>query len=50
MLVTRFNKLPKWAETRLSAGSPNQIEKWGERLLVAKSLREVFDDEADVNG
>ncbi len=45
LLVTRFKKLPKWAETRLADGTPNQIENWGERLLTAKTLREVFSEE-----
>ncbi len=42
MLVRRFKKLPKWAEVRLASASHEEIEGWGERLLEANTLREVF--------
>ena len=42
MLVRRFKELPKWAEVRLASASRREMEDWGERLLDAKTLREVF--------
>ncbi len=42
MLVRRFRKLPKWAEVRLASAGRKDLEAWGERLLDAKTLRDVF--------
>ncbi len=42
MLVRRFKKLPKWAEARLASATHHEIEAWGEQLLEADTLREVF--------
>ncbi len=46
LLIRRFKRLPKWAEARLAASSPHDVEQWGERLLEAKTLREVFADDS----
>jgi hypothetical protein len=42
ILQHRFKKLPKWVADKLATATPAQIEKWGERLLEAESLRAVF--------
>ncbi len=42
LLVRRFKKLPKWAEDKLGKATALQLEAWGNRLLEAKTLREVF--------
>jgi hypothetical protein len=38
----RFGTLPEWAEARLSASSPSEIEVFGLRLLDAESLEDLF--------
>lgn len=42
-LTRRFGELPDWAETRLQEAPPDQLELWGERLLEAGRLEEVFE-------
>ncbi len=44
-LTRRFGELPDWAETRLQEAPPEQLELWGERLLEASRLVEVFESE-----
>lgn len=41
-LIRRFGALPGWAELRLIDAEPAQLEAWGERVLEAPSLDEVF--------
>ena len=41
-LIRRFKALPVWAEAKLAAAEPMQLEAWGERVLEAKTLEEVF--------
>ncbi len=43
LILRRFKRIPKWAEAQLAASTPEQIEKWGLRLLDAPTLRGVFD-------
>lgn len=43
--MQRFGELPDWAETRLQEAPPEQLELWGERLLEASRLVEVFESE-----
>jgi hypothetical protein len=38
----RFGPIPAWAQERLSALSPPQLEDLGERLLDAASLDQLF--------
>lgn len=42
LILRRFKRIPKWAEAQLAASTPEQIEKWGLRLLDAPTLRDVF--------
>ena len=46
LLTRRFGPLPEWAERRLKAAEPAQLEAWGERVLEVKTLEEVFVDES----
>lgn len=45
-LIRCFGTLPAWAEAKLTAAHPAQLEMWGERVLEAKRLEEVFVDES----
>jgi predicted transposase YdaD len=38
LLRRRFGELPDWAESRLRAASPEQLERWAERVLEVQSL------------
>lgn len=42
-LMKRFGELPRSVSDRLGVAQPEQIECWGERVLDARSLSEVFD-------
>jgi flagellar biosynthesis/type III secretory pathway protein FliH len=42
-LIKRFGDVPEWAQQRLDAADTAQLESWGEKLLDAKSLQDVFD-------
>jgi hypothetical protein len=42
LLTRRFGPLPEAAMNRLQAGGPEQLECWGERLLSASTLDDVF--------
>ena len=42
LLEKRFGKLPQSAEQKLQQASPEELEVWGERLLDAKNLDDVF--------
>ena len=41
-LRRRFGPLPDWVESRLAQASPAELERWGERVLEAHTLAEVF--------
>jgi Domain of unknown function (DUF4351) len=43
-LRTRFGELPAAAVARVEGAEMAVLERWGERVLTAKSLAEVFDD------
>ncbi len=45
LLTRRFGPLPEWAERRLKAAEPAQLEQWGERVLEAATLEAVLADE-----
>lgn len=42
-LLKRFGQLPQSVSDRLDKAQPEQIECWGERLLDARRLSDVFD-------
>jgi hypothetical protein len=42
-LTRRFGPLPDWAEARLNAASPAQLEGWALRVLDADTLEAVFE-------
>ena len=44
LLTRRFGALPEWVNTRLKQSHTDLLETWGERVLDAKSLEEVFDE------
>jgi flagellar biosynthesis/type III secretory pathway protein FliH len=44
LLTRRFGILPEAIETRLAKADINQLEIWGDRVLDAKSLNEVFQE------
>ena len=41
-IQTKFGPLPKWAEDRLSQGSPAQVVRWARKVLAAKTLESVL--------
>lgn len=41
-LTRRFGPLPAWAEQQLDTADAATLEQWGERLLEATALEEVF--------
>ena len=41
-MQTKFGPLPKWAEARLSQGSPAQMERWARKVLSANTLESVL--------
>ena len=45
--MQRFGELPDWVETRLRDASPEQLETWAERLLMARRLEEVFESDTE---
>ena len=42
LLVRRFGPLPLWAENRLAEAALAELEAWGDAVLDAKTLEEVF--------
>jgi hypothetical protein len=42
LLTRRFGVLPEWVKPRLDQASTALLEAWGDRVLDAKSLDEVF--------
>jgi hypothetical protein len=45
LLRKRFGELPESVRTRLSEARPDELERWGERLLEVSSLSDVFIEE-----
>ena len=43
LLSLRFGPLPDWVDHRLNEASVESLELWGERILDATALEEVFD-------
>ena len=44
LLTRRFGELPAAQQAKLSAATPAQLETWGDRVLDAASLDQVFGD------
>jgi len=44
LLARRFGVLPEWVKPRLVQASTELLETWGDRVLDAKSLEDVFGD------
>lgn len=42
LLRRRFVDLPKWVFERLEKASREELERWGERVLEAQRLEDVF--------
>ncbi|MCP4655235.1 MAG: DUF4351 domain-containing protein [bacterium] len=42
LLTRRFDPLPAWTDRRLEQASREELERWGERVLDAKLLDDVF--------
>ncbi|WP_442488308.1 DUF4351 domain-containing protein [Halomonas litopenaei] len=38
----KFGELPEWAKARLDSASTEQLDTWGERILTANTLDELF--------
>ena len=49
LLTRRFGALPESIEARLSQADIRQLEIWGDRVLDAKSLEEVFQEHRAAN-
>ncbi len=49
-LTRRFGELPVWVEDRLQEAPLEQLELWGERLLEASRLEEVFEASGGLMG
>ena len=41
-LERRFGPVPPWVRARLREANPPQLLEWGDRLLMATGLEEVF--------
>lgn len=41
-LRTKFGRLPKWAEGRISRGSAAQVQRWAQKILTAVTLEGVL--------
>jgi hypothetical protein len=44
LLTRRFGPLPEWVDDRLRRASIEELETWGDRVLDAAELAEVFQD------
>ncbi|CAO1661830.1 Transposase (putative) YhgA-like domain-containing protein [Halomonas sp. NYA30] len=38
----KFGELPEWVQKRLDSATPEQLDAWGEHILTANSLDELF--------
>lgn len=45
-LQRRFGSLPSWAEEKMRAANTSALETWGDRILDAKTLDDVFKAES----
>ena len=45
-LTVKFGRVPATTQRRIARAVDSEIERWAERILTAKTLREVFDDKA----
>jgi len=43
LLIKKFGNLPESFETRLTEASIADLELWGDRILEAKTLTDIFD-------
>jgi uncharacterized protein DUF4351 len=41
-LARRFGDLPQWVQERVQQADVSQLERWGERLLDARTLADLF--------
>jgi hypothetical protein len=41
-LRTKFGRLPKWAEERISRGSAAQVQRWARKILTAETSEGVL--------
>jgi hypothetical protein len=41
-LETKFGRLPKWAEERVTKATLAQLERWGRKVITAGSLEGVL--------
>ena len=44
LLTRRFGPLPEWVDERLSHAAIEDLETWGDRVLDAAKLTDVFED------
>lgn len=42
LLVRRFGDLPSWVDERLADATTGQLEDWGDAILDAKTLQDIF--------
>jgi hypothetical protein len=42
LLTRRFGPLPLWADERLEQASPQELERWTDRVLDAQQLDDIF--------
>ena len=43
LLASRFGDLPQWVQERVQQAEVSQLERWGERLLDARTLADLFE-------
>ncbi len=43
LLASRFGDLPQWVHVRVQQADVSQLERWGERLLNASTLPDLFE-------
>ena len=42
LLTRRLGPLPLWADERVAQASPQELERWADRVLEVQQLDEVF--------
>jgi hypothetical protein len=42
LIQKRFGDLPEWAEEKITQATIEQLEIWGDNILEANTLDEVF--------
>src|SRR5690348_11321589 len=42
LLERRFGTVPDWVETKLAAGTEDYLVHWGENVIDAETLNEIF--------